>query len=180
MKRMINYSFKLTIIIILLVMSKTTANMLELQVENNNINKTINLTTMAMKVVEANAVKKYTAKDTFTGDLTGYAYNCPLCNGTLACAPKYNVKNGTTTYPDEEYGEVFIVASSKNLECGSIIRFTSDRVKEGESYAIVLDRGVLGNALDLLVPSEQYALDYIGRSSITYDVLRNGWQQSES
>ncbi len=180
MKKVISYSIRLTIIILALICARTTTSSFAAKVENNNINKTINLNTMAIKVIEANTIAKFTAKDTFTGDLTGYAYNCPLCNGTLACAPKYNVKDGTTTYNDPDYGKVFIVASSKNLPCGTIIRFNSDRVKEdGDALAIVLDRGVLGTALDLLTPSEAYASKYIGRSSITYDVLRNGWAKDE-
>ena len=28
---------------------------------------------------------------TFTGDLTGYAGDCPLCSGYLACPPRTNV-----------------------------------------------------------------------------------------
>ena len=57
---------------------------------------------------------------TYTGDLTGYSADCPACNGTLACKPKYDVyKNGVVTYPDKEYGNVRIVAThQKNLKCG--------------------------------------------------------------
>ena len=43
--------------------------------------------------------------------------------------------------------------------------------------AIVLDRGVLGNDLDLLVESEAYALKNVGRHKLTYDVLRFGWER---
>ena len=81
------------------------------------------------------------------------------------------------TYNDAEYGEVYIVASSKNLPCGSIISFYSNRISDGRNLAIVLDRGVLGNDIDLLTPSEEYAYNYVGRSSITYDVLRFGWEK---
>ena len=84
--------------------------------------------------------------------------------------------DGTTKYTDVKYGEVNIVASSSNLPCGSIVSFYSDRVGEGRIVAIVLDRGVRGNSLDLLTPSEEYASKYIGRSKITYDVLRSGWE----
>lgn len=178
MKRIIGYSLKLTIIILILLVMKTSTNVFETKVENENINKTINLSTMALKVIETNALDKFSAKDTYTGDLTGYAYNCPLCNGTLACAPSYNIKDGTTTYYDAEYGNVSIVASSKNLPCGTIVRFYSNRISEDAVFAIVLDRGVRGNALDFLTPSEDYASTYIGRSSITYDVLRNGWSNA--
>ena len=166
----------MSIVIFMLIIAKSSSDIKIATVENNNVNKTVNLTTMAMKIIEVEDTIKYTPVATYTGDLTGYAYNCPLCNGTLGCMPKYNIKDGTTTYKDYEYGEVKIVASSKNIACGSIIRFKSDRVGEGEQFAIVLDRGVGGYALDLLTPSEDYASKYIGRSKITYDVLRSGWE----
>ncbi len=112
----------------------------------------------------------------YTGDLTGYAADCPACNGTLACKPKYDVyKNGVLTYPDETYGDVRIVASSKNLKCGSIIRFSSKAISSEPVTAIVLDRGVLGTDIDLLTPTEAYAYKYVGRRKITYEVLRYGW-----
>ena len=174
--RIINYFIRMSVIIFVLVIARSSSDIKIATVENDNLNKTVNLTTMAMKIIEVEDTIKYTPIATYTGDLTGYAYNCPLCNGTLGCMPKYNIKDGTTTYKDYEYGEVKIVASSKNIACGSIIRFKSDRVGEGEQFAIVLDRGVGGYALDLLTPSEDYASKYIGRSKITYDVLRSGWE----
>lgn len=175
MKKLINYTVRLVLIIFIVLVANTSHNIYEIKIENESINNTLNLSTMALKIIEINNADKYAAKDTFTGDLTGYAYNCPLCGGKLGCMPSYNIKDGTVTYPDEDYGNVRIVASSKNLPCGSIVRFNSDRVANNETFAIVLDRGVSGNALDLLVPDESYASKYIGRSSITYDVLRNGW-----
>ena len=174
--KVVNYFIRMSIVIFMFIIAKSSSNIKIASVENNNVNKTVNLTTMAMKIIEVEDTIKYTPVATYTGDLTGYAYNCPLCNGTLGCMPKYNIKDGTTTYKDYEYGEVKIVASSKNIACGSIIRFKSDRVGEGEQFAIVLDRGVGGYALDLLTPSEEYASKYIGRSKITYDVLRSGWE----
>lgn len=174
--KVVNYFIRMSIVIFMFIVAKSSSDIKIAIVENNNVNKTVNLTTMAMKIIEVEDTIKYTPVATYTGDLTGYAYNCPLCNGTLGCMPKYNIKDGTTTYKDYEYGEVKIVASSKNIACGSIIRFKSDRVGEGEQFAIVLDRGVGGYALDLLTPSEDYASKYIGRSKITYDVLRSGWE----
>lgn len=174
--KVVNYFARMILIIFVLVIAKYSSSEKIAMVENDNLNKTVNLTTMAMKIIEVEDTLKYTAIETYTGDLTGYAYNCPLCGGTLGCMPKYNIKDGTITYKDYEYGEVNIVASSSNLACGSIVRFKSDRVGEGDSFAIVLDRGVLGTALDLLTPSEEYAAKYIGRSKITYDVLRKGWE----
>lgn len=174
--KVVNYFIRMSIVIFMFIVAKSSSDIKIATVENNNVNKTVNLTTMAMKIIEVEDTIKYTPVATYTGDLTGYAYNCPLCNGTLGCMPKYNIKDGITTYKDYEYGEVKIVASSKNIACGSIIRFKSDRVGEGEQFAIVLDRGVGGYALDLLTPSEDYASKYIGRSKITYDVLRSGWE----
>ena len=174
--KVVNYFIRMSIVIFMFIVAKSSSDIKIASVENNNVNKTVNLTTMAMKIIEVEDTIKYTPVATYTGDLTGYAYNCPLCNGTLGCMPKYNIKDGTTTYKDYEYGEVKIVASSKNIACGSIIRFKSNRVGEGEQFAIVLDRGVGGYALDLLTPSEEYASKYIGRSKITYDVLRSGWE----
>ena len=118
----------------------------------------------------------FAAKATYTGDLTGYSADCPLCYGTLACKPSYKVyKNNVVTYNDKVYGNVRIVASSKKLACGSVIRFNSNRVSNEETYAIVLDRGVLGRDIDLLVTNQFYAINNIGRSKIEYDVVRFGW-----
>ena len=101
--------------------------------------------------------------------------NCPLCGGTLACMSSYNIKDGTTTYPDSQYGIVNIVASSANLPCGSIVKFDAPRISSEPIIAIVLDRGVPGNDLDLLSPSYDYAIGTIGRFNASYDVLRSGW-----
>ena len=112
----------------------------------------------------------------YKGDLTGYAADCPACNGTLACKPKYDVyKNGVVTYPDITYGDVRIVASSKNLKCGSIIKFNLRTISSEPVYAIVLDRGVLGTDIDLLVETESLASKIVGRRTTTYEVLRSGW-----
>jgi len=144
------------------------------KVSNDASNRVINLTTMALKLENDIKNDLYSAKDTFTGDITGYGANCPLCSGNLACS-RYYVKDGTTTYPDAVYGTVRIVASSSNLPCGSIVRFQLDKLSSEPIIAIVLDRGVLGNDLDLLMPSENDASLYVGRNTSSYDVLRFGW-----
>ena len=111
-----------------------------------------------------------------SGILTGYGADCPKCGGTLACKSSYKVKNnGVVTYPDPTYGNVRIVASSKNLKCGSIVKFNLPKISGEPVYAIVLDRGVLGNNLDLLMASEAEANKKIGRNNITYEVIRVGW-----
>lgn len=144
---------------------------------NTSINKTLDLTAMALKLNEIQYNDKYFALDRFTGDITGYVADCPLCTGYLYCNNQY-VVGGPTTYNDKTYGTVNIVASSKNLPCGSIVQFDSPFDKNEKMTAVVLDRGVLGNDLDLLVSSEDIARKTVGRRhSKTYDVLRFGWNR---
>ncbi len=144
-------------------------------VENFHLNKTFGLVAKVEKEEEEKPLTENVLA-TYIGDLTGYSADCPLCGGTLACKSSYNVyKNNVVTYNDSTFGEVRIVASSTKLPCGSIVKFNSLRISNEPVIAIVLDRGVLNRDLDLLVPSESYAYKYVGRSKITYDVLRNGW-----
>lgn len=178
MKKVIHYIFKTSKVLLLLLvvgcLTKQNITTNNDRIMNENYNKTLDLTAMAYKLNEIQMADIYYPLDSFTGDLTGYAADCPLCSGYLACNGQY-VKNGTTSYTDKTYGEVYIVASSKNLPCGSIITFDAPYVSKDKVTAIVLDRGVLGNDIDLLVQSEGYASRKIGRHKFTYDVLRFGW-----
>ncbi len=174
MKNIVNIVVRSFIIIVFVILSSSYVIKVENKTYSNSINNNVNLSTMALKLDEFISNDIYSAKDTFTGDLTGYVYNCPLCNGHLGCLYKYDITDGTTTYNDDTYGEVRIVASSKNLPCGSIVRFNKSFISSKPVIAIVLDRGVRGNALDLLSSDINYALN-LGRSVITYDVLREGW-----
>ncbi len=173
--KIINKCLQAVVIMFVLVASASSTDVLESTTENTNINNTVNLSTMAMKIIENEEDRLYTPLDSYTGDMTGYVYNCPLCTGRLACKSNLDLSNGTTTYNDEEYGEVNIVASSRNLPCGTIIKFDNDRISDEVSYAIVLDRGVTGNSLDLLVKDYDYAVSTVGRKSIDYDILRIGY-----
>ena len=147
---------------------------------NTNLNKNLNLNAMAKVIDNFRYEDLNQVLDSFHGTLTGYVANCPLCSGRLGCTGQ-NVLDGTTTYNDSQYGNVSIVASSKSLPCGSIVRFKNDTVSNtGELTAIVLDRGVTGTALDLLVDSNETALTKIGRRSINYDVLRFGWKRERT
>ncbi|MCR5787944.1 MAG: hypothetical protein K6G37_02550 [Bacilli bacterium] len=168
-------SAKIIIVLIAIFIIESSTSKTNAKVENENFNRNVDLTTMSLKVNEMAEDDLFTALDTFTGQLTGYAHDCPLCGGTLACAASYNVRDRRDYYPDKEYGTVKIVASSKNLSCGSIIRFNKPSLSSEPIIAIVLDRGVPGNNLDLLVPTEDYAIRNVGRSTVTYDVLRKGW-----
>lgn len=169
-------TIKAFLLIFVIIISTSQNVFFESKVNNSNLNKTVDLQTMAKKINEIEYDTKYGAKDTYTGSLTGYVYNCPLCTGQLACMWRYDITDGKNTYIDSDYGEVNIVASSTNLPCGTIIRFNSKRISDEPVYAIVLDRGVLGSAIDFLSPSYEYAVVNVGRSTITYDVLRSGWK----
>lgn len=136
----------------------------------------------AAKAASAGAASSYApantnagALKTYNGRLTAYVATCPGCSGRLGCTGQ-NVSDGTMTYNDSTFGSVFIVASSSNLPCGSIVRFNNNTLSSsGVITAIVLDRGVSGTTLDILVDSVATARSKVGSQSITYDVLRMGW-----
>lgn len=171
MIKIFSMGIKCAILIMFIFICSSNTYIFEANVVNNNLNKTVDLATMAKKVNEYENAALYSAKNSYIGDLTGYVYNCPACTGRLACLANYDLSGGVTTYLDRSYGEVNIVASSSNLECGTIVRINS----ANPITAIVLDRGVLGNDLDLLSPNVEYALRNVGRSTTSYDVLRVGW-----
>lgn len=173
----------LVLIVVFYINSNVNVSQNEL-IEDLALDKLVDLSAIAMKDKEEKPVvvvqpqlkvNNSTSLSVLTGSLTGYSADCPLCSGRLACS-SYNVyQNGVVTYPDNVYGNVRIVASSKNLPCGSIVKFNLRKLSSSPIYAIVLDRGVGGNNLDLLVESESLAYTQIGRSSITYEVMRRGW-----
>ncbi len=173
----------LLLIIFIIALTKSTSKNVAVRVENFNFNKTLGMQAEASKEEEEEPKPVVVEKKTpvvsttkITGDLTGYSADCPLCNGTLACKPSYKVyKNNVVTYPDSTYGNVRIVASSTKMPCGSIVRFNIGTISSSPVTAIVLDRGVLGNDLDLLMPTEKDAINLVGRRHITYEVLRRGW-----
>ncbi len=126
------------------------------------------------KSYETNNSVSVTEEGSYSGSLTGYSADCPACGGRLACI-NYNVyRNGVVTYPDATYGDVRIVAASRNLPCGSIVAISSPLTTE-PMVAIVLDRGVGGNNLDLLVATESEAIRNVGRKKMTFNILRSGW-----
>ncbi len=169
---------QLIIIVTLVLVVQNNSNQLEKKIENINVNKSLDLASMTAIDWDAKLSEQYISFEEKIGSLTGYAADCPLCSGLLGCSPYLDVRDRTTTFNDETYGTVKIVAASaSNLKCGSIISFKSERISNEVTYAIVLDRGVSGNAIDLLMPSQYEATQVIGRSNITYSVLRNGWEK---
>jgi hypothetical protein len=176
--------FKVIILTVLVIFA------LQSNISNNNLKskkfdfvEIVDLSAIATKDEEKKPVESKPSTGTvlgsykIKGDLTGYSADCPACYGTLACKPSYKVyKNGVVTYPDKEYGNVRIVAThQKNLKCGSIIKFNLSTISKEPVYAIVLDRGVLGTDVDLLVENSSVAYNKVGRRKITYEVVRIGY-----
>lgn len=113
----------------------------------------------------------------FMGELTGYSGDCPLCSGYLACPPRTNVLKEGIYYNDKTYGNIRIVASSKNYPCGTILKFNVKKLSDEPIVAIVLDRGVSGNVIDLLTDSSETAVKKVGRvKNLEFEVLREGWK----
>ena len=171
----VNMLGKLGIMSLAVLVMVGSSNGSGFKVKNSNLNLSADLSLMALRV--ENDIKNdiYSAKETYTGDLTGYGADCPLCGGRLACLSSLDVMHGNVNYTDSTYGDVRIVASSLNLPCGSVIRFDAPSISNEKIVAIVLDRGVSGTAIDLLLPSNNMAGSAVGRQKITYDVVRRGW-----
>ena len=179
MKRRIRvfiYALQSLIIVFVVMIANLSTTREVTNVSNQASNRVINLTTMAMRLENEIKNDLYSAKDTYMGDLTGYGADCPLCGGHLGCTGQ-DVRDGTTIYNDSTYGNVRIVASSSSLACGSIVRFELGKLSSEPIIAIVLDRGVTGQDLDLLMSSEAEARYNVGRTTISYDVLRFGWNK---
>lgn len=118
----------------------------------------------------------YDTEEVFTGNLTAYVGDCPLCSGILACHPRTNVLEEGIYFDDDEYGTVRIVATSSKYSCGTILRFSVDKLSNEPIIAIAMDRGVGGNDVDLLVDDVDYAIKNVGRvRDQEFEVLRYGW-----
>lgn len=175
MKQKLIKCCKFVLLVYIFTLLVSTSNNSLIKVSNSNMNLTLDLNSMVEKVQENIMNDLYSAKDSYTGYLTGYAADCPLCTGKLACMPSLDVLHGNVMYEDETYGNLNIVASSTSIPCGTVVRINDYKNSDGPFYAIVLDRGVGRNNLDLLTVSEEYAYQNVGRSIVNYDILRKGW-----
>lgn len=110
----------------------------------------------------------------FKGKLTHYGPDCPLCGGHLGCNGQ-DARNGNIYYNDKEYGTVRVVASSKILPCGSIIRINVDEYDPNGMYAIVLDRGVSPGNIDLLKTSQRAWSPVRTLNNVVFDIVRYGY-----
>ena len=165
------------VIATLLFVNKETYSISSLSVATNtNYGKSVDVSVMQNVQKELYSQGIDNPIYSFVGELTGYAGDCPLCSGYLACPPRTNVLKEGIYYNDKTYGTVRIVASSKKYPCGTIIRFNVGKLSDEPITAIVLDRGVGGNVIDLLVENEDFARKKVGRvRNLNIDVLREGW-----
>lgn len=143
---------------------------------NDNINKGVDKETIQVSQNQLYLDGIYNPKYSFVGDLTGYAGDCPLCTGYLACPPRTNVLEEGIYFEDKTYGTLRIAASSRKYPCGTIIQFDVGKISDEPIIAIILDRGVGGNDIDLLSENEDIARKQVGRvKNQEFKVLREGW-----
>lgn len=110
--------------------------------------------------------------DKFIGELTGYGPDCQKCSGITASG--HDARNGNIYYYDKDYGQIRIVASSEKYKLGTILRINSKRISSEPFYAIILDRGVSGNVIDLLFATQEEAR-FVGRQkNLTFEIMRIG------
>ena len=127
--------------------------------------------------------------DTFKGTITAYGPDCVGCSGITASgyvvAENVNgvITSTTTTYIDETFGELRVLASANSFPFGTVMRISGDRI-DGYIMGIILDRGgAMNNAwsegevlIDLLFATENSSEVYeFGRQkNVKFEVLRYG------
>lgn len=180
-KNLIKYTKLIVIVFFVFLLSKSSYEKTSFTVAiNDNLNKVLEFDVIEESQDNLYEKSIYSPIYTFTGDLTGYSGDCPLCTGYLACPPRTNVVKYGIFYNDKVYGKLRIVASSKKYPCGTIIRFNVDKLSDEPIIAIILDRGVPGNDIDLLTESGEYATVKVGRvRNQKFEVLRQGWSEYE-
>lgn len=161
----------------------------QLKTDNENLTKVVSKSTMLSSYKQIDnflaqpvfyhsfeeAVVNSKNKDTsFKGKLVHYGPDCPSCSGRLGCNGQ-NAKGGNIYYQDKTYGKVRIVAASSLLPCGSIIRINVSAYDPNGLYAIVLDRGVSGNMIDLLKTSSKAKSPVRTVNGVKFDILRYGY-----
>ena len=145
-------------------------------VYNDNINKGVDKETIQVSQNQLYLDGIYNPKYSFVGDLTGYAGDCALCTGYLACPPRTNVLKEGIYFKDKTYGTLRNAASSRKYPCGTIIEFDVGKLSDEPIVAIILDRGVGGNDIDLLTENQDIAIKEVGRvRNLEFRVLREGW-----
>ena len=159
------------------------------EASNGNLNKTISTKELvnSFQKLDKRSLKPVMYNDfesavynsqfyptSFVGKLVHYGPDCPECGGHLGCNGQ-DARNGNIYYNDSEYGKLRIVAMSSTIPCGSIIRINVDAYDPDGMYAIVLDRGVSGNMVDLLKESAKAKSPVATTSGVTFDIVRYGY-----
>ncbi|MCI8779010.1 MAG: hypothetical protein HFI87_07680 [Bacilli bacterium] len=123
----------------------------------------------------------------FYGRLTGYGPDCPGCSpvGNVSCRTRegnnHSLINNGTTYVDQEFGEVRILAAATSaFPCGTIIAVDNGIL--APFYAVVLDTGYdmrnawsNGNVWFDLAFSSQASVTNVSNSQALFSVQRWGW-----
>lgn len=127
------------------------------------------------------------AQGYFYGKLTGYGPDCPGCSvvGNVSCKTRegtnHSLINNGTTYVDQEFGEVRILAAATSaFPCGTIIAVDNGIL--APFYAVVLDTGYdMRNAwnngsvwFDLAFAS-QASVTNVSNNQAFFSVQRWGW-----
>lgn len=120
--------------------------------------------------VEVYQAPEKESSNTLTYKITHYGPDCSGCSGTTASG--YNVSN-TIYYNDATYGQVRVVATSREIPLYSIIKLYNYKLG-GDITAIVLDRGVGSGIIDLLVESEAQASQFGIQRGVQIEILRSG------
>ena len=142
-----------------------------------------------LAVVTDNSYNNVNVIDTFVGTVTAYGPDCVGCSGVTASGYRVAdniggvITSTTTTYHDDTFGELRILAAATNkFPFGTVIRISGGRI-DGYINGIVLDRGVaMSNAwsngkvlVDLMFETEKsYEVHEFGRQDVTFEVLRYG------
>lgn len=146
------------------------------KVNNEDLNKKVEKSVIDGTQATIMTNKDYNTISAFKGVLTGYAGDCPKCSGVVACKPYINVLEEGIFFEDSEFGRVRMVASSKKYPCGTILKFKVNKLSSTPIIAIVMDRGVSGDKIDLLTETEDFARIFIGRvKNQKFEILRLGW-----
>lgn len=139
---------------------------------------------------EVSLVGEYPIIDTFVGTVTAYGPDCVGCIGITSSGYKVAEKvNGvyktiTTTYVDDEFGELRILAAANTkFPIGTVMRMSGANI-DGYILGIVLDTGSAmrqawsrGEILiDLMFETEHSDDVYIfgRRRNVTMEILRYG------
>lgn len=111
----------------------------------------------------------------YIGNISFYGPDCGGCK-TSYTASGYDIGNGNIYYHDNQYGNVYIVASDGSFPFGTILKMN---IFGTEKYGIILDRGDIGFGrkflFDVLVSSEEIANKYGVSYNSKIDVIRLGF-----